>query len=102
MSGEDRPESPEAQATIRLASLGIELALRELDEVRPEQDIVVRKVGANLLSSKEVDREMGQLRRRYFLIGGDLWRWQRKRLARFDGAAGRLLDLNKSCGGMYF
>ncbi|KID85531.1 hypothetical protein MAJ_11217, partial [Metarhizium majus ARSEF 297] len=87
----EQPE-PDRNASLKLATLGIELASQEKDTIQLERKVLVHELDAGLLQSDEADERHQQLNRRYLFAGDDLWRHHTKRLRLDDPGTVRLLE----------
>lgn len=88
---EERSE-PDPQASLELASLGIELASNEKKAIKAEQDVVTAERNAGILDPKEAEKRRQDLRQRFFSVGDDLWRHQKKKIRFDDPGTVRLLE----------
>ncbi|KAG6289687.1 hypothetical protein E4U09_004801 [Claviceps aff. purpurea] len=75
-------ELPEVdpEASLRLASLGIELALQEKETIRLERELVALKRDAGSLSPHAANKRLRDTVQRYYSAGDDLWRHQKKKM----------------------
>ncbi|KAH7143761.1 hypothetical protein EDB81DRAFT_796317 [Dactylonectria macrodidyma] len=89
---EEQPE-PTHQASLELASIGIQLATKEKESIQLERTVVVMEQDAGILLPKVAEKRHRELNRRYFSAGDDLWRNQKKKI-RLDDDPGtiQLLD----------
>ncbi|KAI1372423.1 hypothetical protein F4677DRAFT_456499 [Hypoxylon crocopeplum] len=82
---------PDPKASLQLASLGIELALKEKEAIRLERDVITEQRDAGILHPKAAGKLLCDLNQRYLSAGDDLWRHQKKKI-RSDPGIVRLLE----------
>ncbi|EXU99605.1 hypothetical protein X797_007416 [Metarhizium robertsii] len=87
---QEQPE-PDREASLQLATLGIELASQQKSTIQLERNIVILKREAGILQPEEAKQRLQELSQRFFRAGDELWRYQKKR-RRFDPRPARLLD----------
>ncbi|EHK46050.1 hypothetical protein TRIATDRAFT_274069 [Trichoderma atroviride IMI 206040] len=89
-------EQPEIQRSdgIKLASLGIELALKEQEEIALEKCVVEHEKEAGILPYKQAVKRRQELNERHISAGMGLWGHHRKRMRFGDPVAVRLMDLS--------
>ncbi|KAG6123845.1 hypothetical protein E4U12_000574 [Claviceps purpurea] len=75
-------ELPEVdpKASLRLASLGIELALAEKETIRLERELIASERDAGSISPETAKKRMRENGQRYFSAGDDLWRHKKKKM----------------------
>lgn len=88
---EEQPE-PNPQASLELASLGIELASKEKEVIQLERNVVAKEQDAGILHPKAAEKRQRDLSRRYLSAGDDLWRHQKKKMRCDDPGVVRLLE----------
>ncbi|KAG6216565.1 hypothetical protein E4U50_005601 [Claviceps purpurea] len=75
-------ELPEVdpEASLRLASLGIELALQEKETIRLEREIIASERDVGSISPHAANKRLRDTVQRYYSAGDDLWRHQKKKM----------------------
>ncbi|KAG6154114.1 hypothetical protein E4U51_008710 [Claviceps purpurea] len=75
-------ELPEVdpKASLRLASLGIELALAEKETIRLERELIASERDAGTISPQMAKKRLRENGQRYFSAGDDLWRHKKKKM----------------------
>ncbi|KAG6310685.1 hypothetical protein E4U22_003144, partial [Claviceps purpurea] len=68
------------EASLRLASLGIELALAEKETIRLERELIASERDAGSISPQTAKKRMRENGQRYFSAGDDLWRHKKKKM----------------------
>ncbi|KAI1495461.1 hypothetical protein F5X99DRAFT_403459 [Biscogniauxia marginata] len=71
---------PNHKDSLELASLGIEAANKQKEEIRLERSVVAKKRDAGEIDSKTAEKQILGLNKRYLSTGDDLWRHQKKKL----------------------
>jgi len=108
---EERIE-PDRQSNLELTSLGIELALKQKEELRLEREVIIQERDGNIIPPSDADIRLRDVNKRYLSAGDALWRHQAKK-ARLDdpgivrlleprsnGVSDCLLALYKKCDGL--
>ncbi|UKZ72209.1 uncharacterized protein TrAtP1_013150 [Trichoderma atroviride] len=88
---QEQPE-PDAEASIALASLGIEAATRKKEAIRLERDVVFKKREAGDLNGRDAEKLFQGQNQRYFSAGADLWRHQMNRMQFGDSSGNRSIN----------
>ncbi|KAG6196769.1 hypothetical protein E4U35_007792 [Claviceps purpurea] len=75
-------ELPEVdpEASLRLASLGIELALQEKETIRLERELIASERDVGSISPHAANKRLRDTVQRYYSAGDDLWRHQKKKM----------------------
>ncbi|KAI5922682.1 hypothetical protein F4810DRAFT_247327 [Camillea tinctor] len=72
-------QEPNIQDSLRLASMGIEVAMNKKAEIRLERNIIAKKRDAGQMDHKEAEKCISNLNKRYLSVGDDLWSHQKKK-----------------------
>ncbi|CCE34725.1 uncharacterized protein CPUR_08661 [Claviceps purpurea 20.1] len=72
------------EASRRLASLGIELALAEKETIRLERELIASELEAGSILPHVANKRLRDTGQRYYSAGDDLWRYQKKRMRLAD------------------
>lgn len=88
---EERHE-PDARSALKLASLGVELALEKKDQFQLERQVVIEERDAGMIEPRAAAKRLHDIDRGYLSAGEDLWK-QKLKKARFNhSCVVRLLD----------
>ncbi|KAG6055798.1 hypothetical protein E4U33_007786 [Claviceps sp. LM78 group G4] len=71
-------------ASLRLASLGIELALQEKETIRLERELIASARDAGSITHHAANKRLRETGQRYYSAGDDLWRHQKKKMRLAD------------------
>ncbi|KAK1242922.1 hypothetical protein MKX08_005734 [Trichoderma sp. CBMAI-0020] len=88
---QEQPE-PDAEASVALASLGIEAASSKKEVIRLERDVVVKQREAGDLDGQDAEKLFQVQNQRYFSAGADLWRHQMNRMQFGDSSGNRSIN----------
>ncbi|KAG6044708.1 hypothetical protein E4U17_000463 [Claviceps sp. LM77 group G4] len=72
------------EASLRLASLGIELALQEKETIRLERELIASERDAGSITHHAANQRLREAGQRYYSAGDDLWRHQKKKMRLAD------------------
>ncbi|KAG6117171.1 hypothetical protein E4U14_008055 [Claviceps sp. LM454 group G7] len=91
-------ELPEVdpEASLRFASLGIELALQEKETTRLERELIASERDAGSISPHAANKQLRDTGQRYYSAGDDLWRHKKKKMRLADpGLEVPILDIRR-------